>query len=252
MRVFSINSWASFLAIALTFSQFGAATQAVDLVDVSSLPPDNASDQQHDIKEKLWYANAFTIDNTSNGVFSTIFLALDPGDKPPPPSISKANALDVNVYGSNPDGSVNYTTSGLKGSFSYNNSVSPYPGSVANAPYSFNGDPNQSISLPNDKYWIVVSTNQNLATNDKVSWFKKNQTTDEVGLFASILPDIREYNVTTGNWSTANSGNQMMRFAINVPVPEPSTYVLGAVMTGVLAFVSRYQARQKMAVKPAA
>lgn len=248
MRVFSKSNLACFLAIALTFSQFGSVTRAVD-VNVSSLPPANGSNQQHDIKEKLWYANAFTIDNTSNGVINTIFLALDPGDQPPPPSISKANALDVNVYVSNPDGSVNYTPTGFIGSFSFNNSVSPYPGSVANAPYSYNGDPNQSISLTADKYWIVVSTNQNLATNDKVSWFKKNQATNEVGSYASILPDIREYNVTTGNWSTVNSGNQMMRFAI---VPEPSTYVLGAVMTGVLAFVNRYQARQKMAVKPSA
>jgi len=66
------------------------------------------------------------------------------------------------------------------------------------------------------------------------------------------LPDIKKYTVSSGKWSSANEGNQMMRFAINNPVPEPSTYVLGAVMTGVLAFVSRYQARQKMAVKPAA
>jgi hypothetical protein len=36
------------------------------------------------------------------------------------------------------------------------------------------------------------------------------------------------------------------------PAPESSTYVLGAVMIGVLAFVHRYQARQKTAVKSAA
>ena len=260
MRVFSKNNVASFLAIALTFSQFGSVTRAVDLVDVSSLQPDNSSDQQHDIKANLWYANAFTIDNTSAGVFNTIFLALDPSDKPPPPSIDKAEALDVKIYASNPDGSVNYTPLGFKGAFSYNPSVTPYysnkPGDVqvANAPYSYNGNPTQTISLPADRYWIVVSTNEKLNdyTLQKVSWFKKSQKTNEVGDFGSILPDIKEYNVTTQKWSSVNEGNQMFRFAINIPVPEPSTYVLGAVMTGLLAFVNRYQTRQKMAVKPSA
>lgn len=248
MRVFSQIGRASLLAIALTFSQFGSVTQAVDLVDVSSLPPGNGSDQQHDIKADLWYANAFTIDNTTSGKFNTIFLALDPADNPPPTSISKAIALDVNVYASNPDGSVNYTPTGFKGSFSFNNSVSPYPGSVANAPYSYNGDPNQSLTLGADKYWIVVSANGNLASNDSVSWFKKNQTTNEVGSFASILPDIREYNVNTGAWSTVNSGNQMMRFAINIPVPEPSTYVMSVIVAGALGLAGRYQARNKKAM----
>jgi len=250
MRVFSINRWASFLAIALTFSQFGSVAQAVDVVNVSSLPPDNASDQQHDIKANLWYANAFEI-TTSEATFSTIFLALDPFDKPPPPSIDKANALDVRVYKSDPNGDVDFTENGRLGSFVYTPGVS-YDSPVQNVAYTY--DQSDPLILNNAKYWIVVSTNENL--NDynleKVSWFKKSQKTDEVGEFASILPDIKEYNVTTGKWSSVNEGNQMFRFAINNPVPEPSTYVLGAVMTGVLAFVSRYQARQKMAVKPAA
>lgn len=252
MRVFSMNRWASFLAIALTFSQFGAATQAVDVVDVSSLPPDNASDQQHDVTEKLWYANAFRIEGTTTpeATFNTIFLALDPSDKPSPPSIGKANALDVRVYGSDANGDVDYTITGLKGNFVYNPSVT-YPGSVANAAYSYD---NTELVLPNAKYWLVVSANKKLDDykSEKVSWLKKSQKTDEVGDFASILPDIKKYTVSSGKWSSANEGNQMMRFAINNPVPEPSTYVLGAVMTGVLTFVSRYQARQKMAVKPAA
>ena len=259
MRVFSKNNLACFLAIALTFSQFGSVAQAVDIVDVTSLPPDNASDQQHDIKEKLWYANAFRIEGETpegaeEAAFNTIFLALDPSDNPPPPSIDKASALDVSVYGSDENGNVNYTVEGLKGNFLYNPSVT-YPGSVANVAYSYvpTGLETQ-LELPNAKYWLVVSTNEKLQEYDleKVSWFKKSQTTDEVGEFASILPDIKEYNVTTGKWSEVQSGNQMFRFAINNPVPEPSTYVLGAVMTGVLDFVNRYQARQKMAVKPSA
>lgn len=256
MRVFSKNNLACFLAIALTFSQFGSVAQAVDIeiVNVTSLPPDNGSDQQHDIKAKLWYANAFRIEGTTTpeAAFNTIFLALDPFDNPPPPSIDKASALDVQVYGSDASGDVDYTVTGLKGNFLYNPSVT-YPGSVANVAYRY--DPTGAetqLVLPNAKYWLVVSTNEKLLEYDleKVSWFKKSQTTDEVGEFASILPDIKEYNVTTGKWSEVQSGNQMFRFAINNPVPEPSTYVLGAVMTGVLAFVNRYQARQKMAVKP--
>ena len=252
MRVFSKRNLACFLAIALTFSQFGSVAQAVDIVDVTSLPPDNASDQQHDIKEKLWYANAFRIEGTTSegAAFDTIFLALDPSDKPSPPSIDKASALDVRVYGSDTNGDVDYTTTGLKGNFVYNPSVT-YPGSVANVAYRYD---KTELVLPNAKYWVFVSTNEKLDDykSEKVSWFKKSQKTDEVGEFASILPDIKEYNVTTGKWSSVNEGNQMFRFAINNPVPEPSTYVLGAVMTGVLAFVNRYQARQKMAVKPSA
>ncbi len=256
MRVFSKSNLACFLAIALTFSQFGSVAQAVDIVDVSSLPPDNASDQQHDIKEKLWYANAFRIEGTPGGggagAFNTIFLALDPSDKPPPPSLDKASALDVRVYGSDENGNVNFTPGGLKGNFVYNPSVT-YPGSVANVAYRYVPKVAETqLELTNAKYWLVVSTNEKLKEYDleKVSWFKKSQTTDEVGESASILPDIKEYNVTTGKWSEVQSGNQMFRFAINNPVPEPSTYVLGAVMAGVLAFVNRYQARQKMAVKP--
>lgn len=261
MKVFPKYNWASFLAIALTFSQFGSVTRAVDVdplvkVDVSSLPPGNASDQQHDIKAKLWYANAFRIEGTTTpeAAFNTIFLALDPSDNPPLPSIDKASALDVSVYASDENGNVNYTVEGLKGNFLYKPSVT-YPGSVANVAYSYvpTGEETQ-LELPNAKYWLVVSTNEKLQEYDleKVSWFKKSQTTDEVGEFASILPDIKEYNVTTGKWSSVNEGNQMFRFAINNPVPEPSTYVLGAVMTGVIAFVNRYKARQKMTVKPSA
>ncbi len=249
MRVFSKNNLACFLAIALTFSQFGSVTRAADVVDVSSLPPNIPADPFHDIKLDSWYANAFTI-NSASGKFSTIFLALDPSDNPPPPSIDKAASLDVNVYASNPDGSVNYTPMGFRGEFLYNPVVGPYPGTVANAPYSLKHVSNQDLELSAGKYWIVVSANGNLASNDSVSWLKKNQNTNVNGSYASILPDIRQYNVTNGSWSEVQSGSQMMRFAINNPVPEPSTYVLGAVMAGVLAFVNRYQARQKMAVKP--
>ena len=255
MRVFSKNNLACFLAIALTFSQFGSVAQAVDIVDVTSLPPDNASDQQHDIKEKLWYANAFRIEGKTKpeATFDTIFLALDPFDKPPPSSIDKAEALDVRVYASDSNGDVDFTDDGLRGSFVYTPDVY-YPGTVQNVAYTFDKKDTDTLILPNAKYWVVVSTNEKLDDykSEKVSWFKKSQKTDEVGEFASILPDIKEYNVTSKKWSSANEGNQMFRFAINNPVPEPSTYVLGAVMTGALAFVNRYQARQKKAVKPSA
>jgi hypothetical protein len=126
-----------------------------------------------------------------------------------------------------------------------------YPGSVAHVAYSYvpTGLETQ-LELPNAKYWLVVSTNEKLQEYDleKVSWFKKSQTTDEVGEFASILPDIKEYNVTTGKWSEVQSGNQMFRFAINNPVPEPSTYVLGLIAAGSLAMTGRYHSRRKKAL----
>lgn len=240
MRVFSKNNLASFLAIALTFSQFGSVTRAVDFeVDVTSLPDKNSGNENHSVTDKVWYANAFTIQTGvgNRGAFNSIFLALDPKD------MANASDLTVEVYSNDSSQNEDIPKESL-GLFKYSGTSYPNPENVENSGYLLFGA--KQLALPDDKYWVVVSTDQDVS----IKWLKKSQIDPEEGKYASILSEVMKKELQNGSWNAEGNGNEMFRFAINNPVPEPSTYVLGAVMAGVLAFVNRYQARQKMAVKP--
>ena len=95
MRVISLNGLGSFLAIALTFSHFGAETRADDYeVNVSSLSSKESGGDSSTVTNKLWYANAFTIQagEKNTAYFNSIFLALAPRD------MSDAAGLVVEVY----------------------------------------------------------------------------------------------------------------------------------------------------------
>ena len=106
-------------------------------------------------------------------------------------------------------------------------------------------------------YWLVVSNNN---TSGKVSWGKTKSTVpiynniDHSLASASINPNTLNYN--NGGWQHigggGGDGNQVMLFAL-VHAPEPSTYVLGSIMAGVLGLIGRAKARvQKTALKPVA
>lgn len=127
--------------------------------------------------------------------------------------------------------------------------------------YDLDGSPTQifppgPLSGPVN-YWLVVS-NEN--SDGNVSW-AKTKTTDPIynnanPLLASASISPNTLNFNQGAWQHpgggGGDGNQIMLFAL-VHAPEPSTYVLGSVMTGVLAMVGRSKARRgKPALKPVA
>lgn len=112
------------------------------------------------------------------------------------------------------------------------------------APGIYNVFPPPETSLPVN-YWLVMSNNN---IEGKVSWAK---TQDNDPIFnesnsASINPDT--LNFTNGiGWQkpTGGDGNQIMLFAL-VHAPEPSTYVLGSIVAGFLAFTARHPRFRKI------
>ena len=87
-------------------------------------------------------------------------------------------------------------------------------------------------------YWLVIS---NASKTNKVGWAK---TASDDPIFntsgsASINPNT--LNFTNGiGWQkpSPGDGNQIMLFSL-VHAPEPSTYVLGTIVAGVLALTAR-------------
>jgi hypothetical protein len=112
-------------------------------------------------------------------------------------------------------------------------------------------------SVTNQKYWVVLETIiPNNPNNDLVEWNFINSQNSIAGTNANILLEEVFKKKSGSPWKNGTreeSYKGPLMFTISTtPAPEPSTYVLGAVMTGVLAFVHRYQARQKTVVKSAA
>jgi len=93
-------------------------------------------------------------------------------------------------------------------------------------------------------YWLVVGNNN---TGGHVSWAKTSSKDPIYNLqnTGSINPDTLNYTNGIG-WQkpTGGDGNQIMLFAI--AAPEPSTYVLGTMVAGVLAFTARHPRFRKM------
>lgn len=104
--------------------------------------------------------------------------------------------------------------------------------------------PPPETSLPVN-YWLVMSNDN---TKGKVSW-AKTQDKDPIynaSKSASINPDTLNYTNGIG-WQkpTGGDGNQIMLFSL-VHAPEPSTYVLGSIVAGFLAFTARHPRFRKM------
>ena len=81
-----------------------------------------------------------------------------------------------------------------------------------------------------------------------VKWLKKRQEVPDVTKYASILSEVMKKDVGKDTWNLDSEYRVMMRFAINTPVPEPSTYVLGLIAAGSLAMTGRYHSRRKKAL----
>ena len=238
MRLLSVNGWGGFLAIALTFSHFGSVTRADQYeVNVSSLSSKENSGDSSTVTNKLWYANAFTIQagDKNTAYFNSIFLALDPRD------MSDAAGLVVEVYSNDSSQKRNVPKESLA-TFKYNGSSYPNSDEVKNAGYILaDGD---FLSLSDAKYWVVVSTEKDV----DVKWLKKRQEVPDVTKYASILSEVMKKDVGKDTWNLDSEDRVMMRFAINTPVPEPSTYVLGLIAAGSLAMTGRYHSRRKKAL----
>lgn len=96
----------------------------------------------------------------------------------------------------------------------------------------------------NTTYWIVLESSAGFTVADSPRWTydEDSGSSPLVGVNGQIN------NLTTATFNSGAtwnvSANRYYRYAINVP--EPSTYVLGSVATGVMAFVARRRNRQSL------
>ena len=112
-------------------------------------------------------------------------------------------------------------------------------------------------SVSSQKYWVVLETIiPNNPNNDSVRWNFINSLSPIAGTNANILLEEAFKKKTGSPWKNEKDMDNYkgpLMFAVSTtPAPEPSTFVLGAVMAGVLATVQRYQSRQNSALKSAA
>jgi len=101
--------------------------------------------------------------------------------------------------------------------------------------YSFTGSYTLSA---NTNYWIVLS-NTNSASQESYEWYTNDAFTDPSAKNTSGFTYLgtKEKDGVGGNWNTTISS-----LSINLAgtaVPEPSTYALGLIATGVLAAMAR-------------
>lgn len=88
-------------------------------------------------------------------------------------------------------------------------------------------------------YWIVVGP-----STEKVNWAKTSSTTSITNSIvppsAAVDPIQLQYSASSNKWQgpSGGQGNQIMALGLST-VPEPSTYVLGLIVAGVLAMSAR-------------
>ena len=155
--------------------------------------------------------------------------------------MSDAAGLVVEVYSNDSSQKRNVPKESLA-TFKYNGSSYPNSGNVKNAGYILTDG--EFLSLSDARYWVVVSTDKYV----DVKWLKKRQEVPDVTKYASILSEVMKKDVGKDTWNLDSEDRVMMRFAINTPVPEPSTYVLGLIAAGSLAMTGRYHSRRKKAL----
>ena len=261
MRMHSFAGWC--FALVFAVGAYSPTSRALDLTIVASFP--NTLPQGYNgydnIKPGDWDANQFTIIDPQLTSVDQIQLLLDPST-----TDDQLSHTTVAIYTENPTliepdtivtGAGNIpliftqillptTTLDDRMLVKFNLQT---PGIFPPA----GGLPNTPIN-----YWIVVentykpdeagaqdlkwakTSNQNVIYNDAKS--------------ASINPVQLAYLNPPGKWQhpEPGQGNQIMAFAL-VHAPEPSTYVLGSIMAGVLAMIGRNKAGQrKTALKPEA
>ncbi|MFM7128795.1 MAG: hypothetical protein ACKO0V_05500 [bacterium] len=106
-------------------------------------------------------------------------------------------------------------------------------------PVTFSDGTGYKFYATNDSrnYWLVVGNNN---PSLKVGWAKTSSTDPIFNPEKTGAANPDTLNFSTGiGWQkpTGGDGNQIMLFAISAP--EPSTYVLGTLVAGVLAFTAR-------------
>jgi hypothetical protein len=102
--------------------------------------------------------------------------------------------------------------------------------------YSFTG----SFTLSaNTSYWIVLS-NSNSASIERYDWYTNDASTPPSAINGSGFTYLlsKERDNVGGTWDPANMPNLSINLA-GTAVPEPSTYALGLIATGVLAAMAR-------------
>jgi hypothetical protein len=221
-----------FLGFALYVGCLFSKTYGDDYnVQISSLDSRNSSSINNLVTRNLWYANSFSINTgaNNNGVVNSLYIALAPTD------FAQSTSLRVSVYDNMSDSRGDMPNNSI-GEFVYNSSLT-YPGTVRNAGYELTG----GLKLADAKYWFVVSTDKDVSA----SWLKMNQRFNMESAYASIMPEIVARDNATGLWNSVSSGDQMMRFAINTPVPEPSTMILGSIVAVCLGLTAYCKSRFK-------
>lgn len=94
------------------------------------------------------------------------------------------------------------------------------------------------------KYWIVLGP-----ATEKVSWAKTTSSTTIFNTLippsAAVDPNQLQYNASANKWQTpgGGQGNQIMALGLST-VPEPSTYMLGLIVAGVLALTARLKCKR--------
>lgn len=276
MRIYANKRWC--FTVALWICQFGLQTRAIDIVISSFDPAPKTENGFVQIKSGDKASNQFSLTNKLNPTGNSIdrIQILYDIDTP----LSYLNKVKVSINeevivqsGSNlvsePGAIVqvpNPPPGGPLVNLVFEEIVETSTVTLDNkdyllVSYDLDGSPTQ-IFPPGPlsglvNYWLVVS-NEN--AEGKVSWAKTKSTVpiynniNPADASASINPNTLNYN--NGAWQHigggGGDGNQIMLFAL-VHAPEPSTYVLGSIMTGVLGLVGRAKARrQKTTLKPEA
>lgn len=102
--------------------------------------------------------------------------------------------------------------------------------------YSFTG----SFTLSaNTNYWIVVSNTNSASTQESYEWYTNDAFSTPTAKNSSGVNYLgtKEGNNTGGTWTDAIPS---LSIGLNATaVPEPSTYALGLIATGVLAAMAR-------------
>lgn len=207
------------LAFALCISCFGSS-HAVDmniygnLGTVSATTTSNTVGYLSNAQQNQFQSQGFTVGSTSYAL-SSIDLGLGSTGGPSPV---------VSIYndsGNQPGTSLaTFTTASTLGTKQI---------------YSFTGSYTLAASV---QYWIVVS-NANSASQESYEWYSNDTFTTPTAQNSSGVNYLgtKERNGTGGTWA-----NTMQSLSIGLKgtaVPEPSTYALGLIATGVLAAMAR-------------
>ena len=207
------------LALALCVTCLGSTHAAdVDLFGnlgtVSTTTTSNTVGYLSGSQPNQFQSQGFTVGSTAY-VLSRIDLGLGSTGTPSPVVSIYSNS------GTNPGTSLaNFTTTST----------------VANKQvYSFTGSYTLSA---NTNYWIVLS-NTNSASQESYEWYTNDAFSPPTAKNSSGVTYLgtKEKNGTGGTWTDA-----IPSLSINVAgtaVPEPSTYALGLIATGVLAAMAR-------------